>query len=198
MVSKIKFLIVLLLLLGGLYYFREPLSQLWSNRETILAPVEVQGVKDLPLRIVKKEALKNGSYNLVAELAYKGESTAVEIVINPYAAPGEKTKGSNGLVYYRSLGAKSDRFVRMLGDFYRTEAPSRRMASQVKFDMKIMEGVFDEIEQTPVRFRLTYPMLGADTFAVFYMDVDLPNHRLLIVEKDMGYRKPILLALTGV
>jgi hypothetical protein len=198
MASKIKFLIVLLLILGCLYYFREPLSRLWANRAAVMAPVEVHGLEDIPFRVVKKEALKNGSYNLVVELGYRSRTAAVDIMIEPDLVAGQKNKnGSNGLIYLRSLGAKSDWFVQMLSDTYGVKLSSHKMATQVKFDMKIIEGVFDEIEQTPVRFRLTYPMLGADTFAVFYLDVDLPDHRILFLEKDMSYRKPLLSALTG-
>jgi hypothetical protein len=190
---KAKFVLAFLAALWLLFFFKGRFLHDGpkANEGALLSKAKI--FRDVRFRIARKEMMKDGSYDLSVVCDYQDKPAGFEVLVKPREDDRRK-----GIVYFRNLGAQSTRSIAMLNDYYQTELPSHSMATQVKFDMKVVKGLFDDADQSPVKMELGFPARELGRDAVFYIEMDMGQGTFYLSEKDTDYRKPILWALEGV
>ncbi len=171
-----------------------------ANTEDLATEVSI--FRDVPLTIVQKESHPDGSWSLRAQTDFGGNLAGLQMDTGPQWKKVTWNGFPNGFIYHgkvtlRSLGEESDRLAEMLNQLYITGFPPKMMAPEVEFTAASVEGDPRVLGPNPVKIELFYETRKWDHVAEFYLDVDPAANRLTLMEKDTGYRKPILWALRG-
>ena len=190
---KFKFILALLVALGLLFFFKDRFLQGGPKTDERTRLLKAKTIRDVEFKIAHSEILKDGSYDMKVDCDYRGRPAGFEVLVKPQESDRRK-----GLVYFRNLGAQSARVITMLNDYYQTELRPQPMTTQVKFDMRVVNGLFDDADQSPVKMEIGFPSRDIGGDAVFYIEMDLSKGSVRLLEKDTDYRKSILMALEGV
>lgn len=172
------------------------------NANDIDLATEVNAFRDVSLTIVKKEKRPDGSWSLQAETTYRGKPTGLRVDTSPGWKPASKGVPQGlviymGKAYLRSLGEESDRLLEMLDIIYGTQFQPKPMAKSVTFTVMSLEGNPQALDKAPVKLKLFFEPKDEARYAEFYLNVDMGQNQMILMEKDTDYRKPILCALRG-
>jgi hypothetical protein len=138
--------------------------------------------------------------------------------------PDVPITGYRGTVLLRSNGAESDAFLRALAAAYGVSAPGAAMAAETGFTAISLAGDPRSLKAGIVKMKLFFEPAASersedtaaaadgdaaapddsaaleemedDSYAEIYLNVDVAAGRMELLEKDEGYRKPVIRALS--
>ena len=110
----------------------------------------------------------------------------------------DSTAFAEGGIAYESIGVESDRLLRAIAELYGLEPFNRQFAAQVPVTSIALEQYPFDVSKNAVRFKVFFNTNGReDSYAELFTNIDLPNRRLELHEKDEGYRSNVVRALTA-
>jgi hypothetical protein len=170
-------------------------------------PVEVlseseEGFKDLVFYIEKVTPQADGSKVIRVRGYYKGSPVGFEVVLGAKWKKGSMSpvlpmETYSGVVLYRSVGAESDAFVQALDDIYGTRRSPKAMNKETSLNAVALEGNPEEPGKGPLKIKVFYEPDKNESYAEFFTNVKLAEHRLELHEKDEEYRTAVVKALEG-
>ena len=172
---------------------QSPLPEITSATE--------EGFHDLTFAIRRDEKQADGSRLLEARGLHHGREVGLLIVISPSwreARLGEFNFTSyKGIMSYRSVGTASDFLLQAIDELYGTALHPTAMRAETKFAAITLAGNPATLEKEPVKIKLFYESDDPERCAELFTNIDLRHGVLQINEKDEGYRKPVVQALTA-
>jgi len=166
----------------------------------IASEVEPGQFIDLLFRIKEHRSGPDGSSSITASGVHKHEQVEFAVDLGPSWDQGsignlDRTV-YRGEVTLRPSGAGSDRFLRVLGEFYGAAPVQRHMAAATRFAVMSLKGDPRHLEQGPIMLKLFFENDDPKRYAEVYLNIDVAQGRLELNEKDPDYRRPILEALS--
>lgn len=183
---------------------QEPVTMV-SNSESKLPEItseSEEGFVDLVFHVKEYNQLADGSQTIRAAGIHRGREVGFELVLGPTWKKGQFGKGiplemGQGMVSYRRVGPKSDVFLQILDELYRTQQNPRTMAADTSFTGVSLAGEPGNLTSGPVKIKLFYEQGCEDRYAELYTNIDLATGKLEVREKDEGYRSQVIQALRG-
>ena len=172
----------------------EPLPEITSGPD--------DGWHDLTFHIQDDRKLDDGSRALNACGVHHGLDVGLTVILGPNwpeATFSEKVPFTayKGVITFRSSGQPSDALLRVIDELYGTGLHPRSMRSEIRFTGISLAGKPHEPENEPVKIKAFYESEDADRYGELFVNVDLQHRVLQINEKDEGYRKPVVRALSA-
>jgi hypothetical protein len=162
----------------------------------ITSSLEDDGFVDLTFALERRSARE-----FVAHGTHRG--TAVAFSVELGRAWDSSDAGGitlmRGRAVLRSVGARSDAFVRALAGLYGIDEPGASMLAAVEVEAVALGGDPQRLDEGSVRLKLFFNSDGDASEALYaeaYLNLDLAAGRLDFNEKDHDYRRPLLGALT--
>ena len=158
-----------------------------------------EGFADLVLAVAADHSTPDGGRCLELRATHKGELVGLRIEL-PSGWKRSQIGGItsfSGAVTYRSIGDLSDRFVSLLDHLYGVGLDPRRMKDAVSFAAITLGDDPDALDSTAIHMKLFFEHKDQERHAEVYTNVDLPRGVVEIREKDEGYRRALVQALTG-
>jgi len=94
-----------------------------------------------------------------------------------------------------SLGAESDAFLHALDELYQTNINPEKMQEQVSYIALSLEGDPAKVEHTPVMLKLFFESEKEERDADFFLNIDPVRSSVEFREKDIDFRRGIVLSL---
>jgi hypothetical protein len=101
-----------------------------------------------------------------------------------------------GEVRLFATGPESDAFLALVAQSYGTSDRPTSMAPQTRFNCLSLGGDPRKLDRRPVHMKLIYGAGDKRDYAELLLDVDVPNRRVVLREKDEAYREAVVRALT--
>ncbi|MEI7741452.1 MAG: hypothetical protein WCJ29_03015 [bacterium] len=149
---------------------------------------------DLVFGITKyKQA--GSQYAFRAEGMLNGKLVGFEVLMQP------------NIITLRSIGATSDELATEYVRLFDGPQKSAQMIPEIQFTAFTLEGNPNNLMKEPVKFKLFFEKYFEDNespeaqkfyeedYFEFYLDLDMPNKRIYLNEKDDSYRTAFLKAL---
>lgn len=86
----------------------------------------------------------------------------------------------------------SDDFLANVGRLYELDAGALRLKDSVYIECGALSGDPANLQQEEVDFKCFLNVNDESSYAEFYINIDLPNKKLYLKEKDMEYRENIV------
>lgn len=86
----------------------------------------------------------------------------------------------------------SDDFLASVGRLYEFDARALRLKDSAYIECGALSGDPANLQQEEVDFKCFVNVNDESSYAEFYINIDLPNKKLYLKEKDMEYRKNII------
>jgi hypothetical protein len=170
----------------------EPLPEITSQSEG--------GFHDLTFSIRHSEKMPDGSQALHAFGLHHGRELGLIVILGPKWPKASLSSNMpfsayQGLVTYRSIGAKSDTLIQIMDELYGTALHPKAMRKETKFTGISLEGQPANLERGITKIKLFNETDVEDQEAELFTDIDLQHALLQINEKDPDYRKAVIHAL---
>ena len=184
-----------LILLGALYLASQ---SLFAAQFTKVEISDHDGFIDIELPIAQVTQAQ-GLVKIIARGTVTGVSMGFEVdfPIELNRQPGSSGQLKPGTARIRSLGADSNRFVALLSRRYGISGAASTMISSVDASAVGLGDDSAHILDGKKNMKFFFFDAGPeDRYAEVYINVDFNTRVLEFHEKDPGYRKALLLALT--
>ncbi|HTE49115.1 MAG TPA: hypothetical protein VK675_04365 [Candidatus Paceibacterota bacterium] len=99
----------------------------------------------------------------------------------------------NGIVL-KSIGEPSDNLAQEYLQLFENIQSFKKMISSISFTSVNLEGDPSKISNNPVKYKIFYGQDDPNDYLEYYINFDLPNNLVYLMEKDPSYRKPFLKA----
>lgn len=165
----------------------------------ILSETE-EGFADLVFRITESRQDRHDRWRLTARGTHQGRRVGLAVELEPEWTEGslaEDLVAYRGVVRYRSIGSESDALVAALKQLYGVDAEAAGMVDMTTFAAITLEGDPARLDSKPLKIKLFFEKEEENHYAEVYTNIDLPQKKLEIREKDESYREPLLRALAG-
>jgi hypothetical protein len=155
---------------------------------------------DLVFYIKDYKKLADGTQIVRALGIHNGQQIGLDVVLGVNWKTGSLGKGVplvtyQGIVTYRSIGAETDSFLKVVDELYGTKLNPKMMKGEIAFTGITLGGDPRDIAREPVQIKLFYESGGDEAYAELYTNIEIAKHKLEIKEKDPDYRKLIVRAL---
>ncbi len=167
----------------------------------ITADPEAEGWHDFVFTTTSPSEHGDGELALSAFGTHHGLEVGLRIVIGSdwQAVPiGEGLPGrffQKGTIRFESLDARSDALLTAIDAEYGTGLRPRRFRAAIPFNGIALEGHPRQLSAGRVSIKLFYEAQAPEGYAELFVNVDLPNARIEVREKDEAYRAAIVRAL---
>ena len=158
---------------------------------------------DLVFAITAQDITADGSRVLQVRGTHKGVEVGLIVVLGPKwesVAPESGSKSKfvfhTGIVEYRTIGEPSNALLTALDELYGTKLDPKAMRQEAKFNGISLQGDPADLAKGELRLKLTSEASDPARQAELYTNIDLSKHELRIAEKDAGFRKAVIQALT--
>ena len=171
---------------------RDDLPELLSETE--------EDFVDLVFAVTTQQVQPDGVRKFTIEAIHEGERIGLAIELLTSWTPGtigEDIPSFSGIVTYRSVGSLSNRFVSLLDQLYDSNIRPSAMNDSIAFAAITLGGNPHELDSESVQIKLFFEHDDEERCAEVYTNVDLPNGKIQIREKDEGYRVALIHALTS-
>lgn len=155
---------------------------------------------DVDLPIESHAVSADGVHVIVARGTFAGTPVAVQVEIG--ATWEEWPLEEHGITLWRgrvayvSVGEESDAFVRVLATLYGLGDRARAMRPRTELTAIALSGNPMHTLGAGVRIKCFFEAEEDERYAEFFTNVSLDNGQFEFHEKDFGYRRPLLRALT--
>lgn len=102
-----------------------------------------------------------------------------------------------GRILIESLGEASDALVQAIDRLYGTQAGAQRMQRATRFTGISLRGDPSHLDAGPAKIKLFFESETEGRYAEVFLNIDSQAGSIEFNEKDMDYRRPIVLALSG-
>jgi hypothetical protein len=172
----------------------------------ILAQVGEEGFVDLTFRITN--LVRQGQqwrFHLAASHRSRAVGMDVVIVRGMQSGIDAKMELVKENVYRRGVrflrsGSESDRLISAICDLYGLPESPKKMVEEETFTaIALHQGLLD-MDKEPVKLKIfgkDEEPFDEEAYYESFFNVDIPNGFIFWNEKDPGYRKPLLLALSA-
>jgi hypothetical protein len=152
---------------------------------------------DLALRLVEWTS-SGSSIGFIARAQYRGSRVGFKVLLastwKTTPIEGADVDFYQGSVILESLGTESDNWVRLLAKVYGIAEKPAGMKTRVKASAIGLAGDPMGVKTNPLALKLFFP---SHKNAEAFLDVDAARSLVEFKEKDSGYRKLIVQALSG-
>lgn len=118
------------------------------------------------------------SNSVTAKAIYQNDTIGLKIVISR----------SKAKIHFRSIGKQSDNFVKALAALYEESSNDNAMRSEIESVFAMWGGGVLDWSKGSNSYKLSVVALDGKT-AEIYLDIDIPNHRVSIGDKNAGLSK---------
>jgi hypothetical protein len=176
-------------------------GELAKRAPQISNPVEGSPFVRLVFVIVERTTAPDGGQRLVV-VGHDGDLQAGFAIAFAPSWPASPGSGRDlnfkkGSVVFESIGLPSTRFVQALDRLYSTGTASTQMKPATKFEAISLSGDPSALDRGPAKIKLFYDGDSTGRHAELYLDVDLRKGWVVLDEKDLVYRRPIVVALAA-
>jgi hypothetical protein len=162
-----------------------------------------EGIAEFPMRVIDV-GLERGGFRVHTVALYEGARVGFSWILAP---TGEKAAGANPLglslqparVEWVTLGDETDHalraFAASLGVPLKEGAKAR---ARIEFKGVVLTGDVRRLASSHARVKLFYERPTEDEAFEMLVNIDLPERRVVLTEKWVGYRRAVVRALTYV
>jgi hypothetical protein len=157
-----------------------------------------EGFADLVFAITSHEETPEGRHVFTAEALHGAEHVGLQVELSTQWKPGAlgaSIPAFSGVVTYRSVGTMSNRLVSLMDRLYETKLAPAAMRKSVRFAAITLGDDPGDLAWKEIHIKLFFEHEDQERYAEIYTNIDLPNQKLQIREKDEGYRKPVIHAI---
>jgi hypothetical protein len=151
---------------------------------------------DLPIANIAQDS---GLIRITARGELEGAAVGFELVFPSGSTKrtGGKDSFPIGSAQFRSIGTPSDNFVALLARQYKSRTRHLTMVPEVDASVVGLEGDPANILSGKTKMKFFFYDSGPESrYAEVFVNVDAKLRIVEFHEKDSGYRRPLLLALT--
>ncbi len=170
-----------------------------STAREIATGSAAEAFHDLTLAIERRERNEDGSQTLVVAGAHHGVRVGFELWLGANWRAKDLGDGlvmRGGTVTLRRRGAESDAFVKALDEIYATRQSPRSMRESAAFSGVSLAGNPGALDQGLVEIKLFFEGKGEAEYGELFLNIDAAARRVELAEKDEGYRRPLIRALS--
>ncbi len=162
-----------------------------------------EGIAEFPMTVVDV-GLERGGFRVRAVAVYEGERVGFSWILAP---TGEKAAGANPLglslqparVEWVTHGDETDRALRAFAaNLGVALADGARARERIEFKGVVLTGDVRRLASSHARVKLFYERPSPDDAFEMLVNIDLPERRVVLTEKWVGYRRAVVRALTYV
>ncbi len=102
-----------------------------------------------------------------------------------------------GGIVIESLGQASDALVQAIDRLYVTKAGAHRMQRATRFTGISLGGNPSRLDAGPAKIKLFFESEAEGRYAELFLNIDVQAKSIELNEKDEDYRRPVVLALSG-
>lgn len=158
------------------------------------------GFADICLRLVSLKRDSDGGQHFVARGFHRGQRVGFAVSLSS-TWERQDLEESEITVYWGgakliSLGFESDAFLQALDEVYQTNVGHQTMQDQVSYLAVSLEGYPPNLGDELVRMKLFFESDSEERYAEFYLNIDSGKSTVEFHEKDVDYRKGVVLSLS--
>lgn len=160
------------------------------------------GFKDLALTVTKFKKKPFGDFYIEGHAEYSGKNVGIGLYVR-HDMRGminndiSTLKCYNDGVRFVSLGACSDEFLKAVNEIYGFERREIKFKSSFSAVCAALGGNPRNIKKEYVQFKCFFNTEDNDNnYAEVYVNIDIPNLKVMIDEKDEDYRENIIRSLS--
>ena len=159
------------------------------------------GFVDLSFALESRKQGPRVGERLVAIGADKDRPVAFTIVIEPgwkdVKLAGLDIPTHQGSIVIESLGEASDALVQAIDRLYATGIGAKTMQSATRFSGISLGGDPSRLDVGPAKIKLFFESEVSGRYAELFLNIDVQAKSIELNEKDEDYRRPVVLALSG-
>jgi hypothetical protein len=159
------------------------------------------GFVDLSFALESRKQDPGVGERLVAIGEDGDRSVSFAIVIEPgwkdVKVEGLDLPSHQGRVMIESLGRASDALVQAIDRLYVTRVGAERMQRATRFTGISLGGDPSRLDAGPVKIKLFFESEVEGRYAECFLNIDVEAKSIELNEKDEDYRRPVVLALSG-
>lgn len=165
--------------------------------------------QDIVLAITDVSVDSTGKYKITASGKFQGKIVGLGLVVRGNMLPGvnpnpkdDKDYFNKDAIYgegiiFESIGPPSNELVTAIANLYGIKVSQPKMKEKVGFTTIALKGDPRNIKLEMVHFKLFHDEEDEDgEYSELYVDFDIPDGAVVILEKDMDFREGIIKALS--
>ncbi len=164
-----------------------------------------EGFQDLEFGITQYQRDDKGNHIVIVHGHFMDELVGFKVLFIPNMEPGVVEGKLNNSAFYPngvkigSIGPESDNFIKVLSQLYNVKHKSdHRMCQEMRLTSFCLDGDPNELHNQVLKFKVFHDDSSIQgLYAEFYINIDISNKMLEFREKDTGFRKNIVMALSG-
>lgn len=159
------------------------------------------GFADVNLPVVSFKRDLNGIQQIWASGQHDGRRLGFQIEVGATWERQDLENNAIDALYWGranliSTGTQSDLFLRLLDELYCTALSPPKMRERTPFLAVSLEGNPSDLHHTPVKLKLFFESDDEERDADFFINIDIPGGLVEFREKDMDYRRGVVLSLS--
>jgi hypothetical protein len=161
-----------------------------------------EGFCDIILNIVDKQ-IDNDFWIITAKGQYKGTIVGIKIKVKNGLKPGivngeiDKTAFTKDAVEISSIGNESDSFIKVLSNLYGFKTNKKFTSKPLIFTCISLSSTEGFLDKGYFKFKLFFDDTDEKgLYSEIYLNPNFPEGLIELPEKDPGYRKNIINAMT--
>jgi hypothetical protein len=159
------------------------------------------GFADLSLNLVSLHRDPDGVHHVSARGLHNGRQVGFSVDLGS-TWKRQNLDGSDDPIYWgeahlKSVGEESDAFLQGLDEVYGTNTSRRTMADRIMFTAVSLEGHPLHLQNERVRMKFFFEAEDEERYAEFYLNIDVRESSVEFHEKDVDYRRPVVLCLSS-